>query len=121
LNSRTDEDPHRRDDVLLLRRSATEQLLTRRQLSPDLEYVELGTAKLFDAIASSLDRGDGMRDDVRTRAMELARHAIRYCGPTNDDEGEHQLRDPSGEPNPRDDHGMAPLSRSATMFLDPAR
>jgi hypothetical protein len=88
MNSPTQEDPHRRDDVLLLRRSATElhQLLSRRQLSPELEYVELGTAKLLDAIASSLDRGDGMRDDVRNRAVELARHAIRYCKIDDDHE-----------------------------------
>jgi hypothetical protein len=91
LNSRSEKDTHRRDDVLLLRRSSTEirQLLTRHQLSPDLEYVELGTAKLLDAIASSLDRGDGMRDDVRTRALELARHTIRYCESAADDEDEH--------------------------------
>jgi hypothetical protein len=97
LNSRTEDDPHRRDDVQLLRRSSTEirQLLTRHQSSPDLEYVELGTAKLLDAIASSLDRGNGMRDEVRTRALELARHAIHYCESTADDE------DPPPDPVPR--------------------
>jgi hypothetical protein len=36
-----------------------------------------------------------MRDEVRTRALELARHAIHYCESTADDE------DPPPDPVPR--------------------
>jgi hypothetical protein len=81
LPTHAPDDAHQNADVLLLRHAAVEirKVLAGHRTGPGQEYFELGTAKLLDSIAGSLARGDHMRDDIRTHAVELARHALAYC------------------------------------------
>lgn len=45
---------------------------------PVSEFVPLAVAKLLDAVADSLDRGDEVRDPISSTALEIARHVTRY-------------------------------------------
>lgn len=45
------------------------------------EYALFGTAKLLEAIAAALDHGDAVCWEVRTSALEIARHVHTYPPP----------------------------------------
>jgi hypothetical protein len=42
--------------------------------APGAEFVPMAVAGLLEAIADSLSRSDPLRDPVRQRALEIARH-----------------------------------------------
>jgi hypothetical protein len=41
---------------------------------PMSEYVPMAVARLVEAVADSMDRGDPVRDQVVSSALEIARH-----------------------------------------------
>jgi hypothetical protein len=42
------------------------------------EYALFGVARLLDALAESLERGDVLRDEVLSAADDLSRHIYHY-------------------------------------------
>jgi hypothetical protein len=51
------------------------------------QYALYGLARLLDALAGSAERGDDLRDEVVSAAVELARHIHRYVPGHDSDPG----------------------------------
>lgn len=51
------------------------------------QYALYGIARLLDALASSAERGDELRQEVVSAAVELARHIHRYVPGHDSDPG----------------------------------
>jgi hypothetical protein len=72
------EGPH--DKAIELRDAAG----TLRELVPTFretdisEFVPIAAAKLLEAVADSVDRGDPVRDQITSSALEIARHLHTY-------------------------------------------
>jgi hypothetical protein len=45
---------------------------------PISEFVPVAAAKLLEAVADSVDRGDPVRDQITSSALEIARHLRTY-------------------------------------------
>jgi hypothetical protein len=45
---------------------------------PISEFVPIAVAKLLEAVADSVDRGDPVRDRITSSALEIARHLRTY-------------------------------------------
>jgi hypothetical protein len=45
---------------------------------PISEFVPIAVAKLVEAVADSMDRGDPVRDQITSSALEIARHLRTY-------------------------------------------
>jgi hypothetical protein len=45
---------------------------------PVSEFVPFALANLLDAVADSLERGEEIRDSIRSSALEIARHLRTY-------------------------------------------
>ncbi len=69
---------HRRstDDARELRAAAVRLrgLMPQFQEVPGTEFVPMSVASLLEAIAESVSRDEPLRDSVRQRALEIARH-----------------------------------------------
>jgi hypothetical protein len=70
------EDQKAQDDARELRAAAVRLrgLIPRFRETPGTEFVPLSVANLLDAVAECVSRNEPLRDSVRQRALEIARH-----------------------------------------------